>query len=63
MSAHYQSCAFCRFMRGLAFSAIGGAIGGYGALYLGMTRDNAIIAAFFGALAMVAWVSRKRGDE
>jgi hypothetical protein len=56
----YNSCAVCRFMRSLAFSAIGGGVVGYGALSLGMERGNAIIAAFFGALGAVLWVSRKR---
>jgi len=59
MSDRYQSCALCRFMRSLAFSAIGAAIGGYGAIFMGLERSNAIIAAFFGALALVVWVSRK----
>ena len=55
-----QNCAVCRFMRALAFSAIGAAVAGYAALWLGVARDNAIIIAFFGALAMVVWANRKR---
>jgi hypothetical protein len=46
-------------MRSLAFSTIGGGLVGYGALALGLTRENAIVAAFFGALGAVLWVSRK----
>ncbi len=54
-----QSCAVCRFLRSFAFSAIGAAIVGYGALGLGVGRDNAIIAAAMGALAAVVLTSRK----
>ncbi|MET0046682.1 MAG: hypothetical protein ABW066_02735 [Sedimenticola sp.] len=60
MSDRYQSCAFCRFMRGLAFSAIGGGIAGYLALTMGMERNHAMIAALFGAIALVGWVTRKK---
>ncbi len=56
----YSSCAFCRFMRSLAFSAIGGGVAGYSALWLGMERQNAIIVAFFGAMGAVIWISRKK---
>jgi hypothetical protein len=55
----YASCAFCRFMRALAFSAIGAGITGYTALWLGVEQNNVIIIAFFGALAAVLWASRK----
>ena len=58
----YSSCAFCRFMRSLAFSAIGAGVVGYLALWLGMERQNAIIAAFFGAMAAVILVSRKKQE-
>ena len=54
------NCAVCRFLRALAFSAIGGGIAGYSALALGLDRSNAIIAAFFGALGLVLWGNRKR---
>lgn len=60
----YRSCAVCRFMRSLAFSAIGGGLAGYGALGLGLDRNSAIIAAFFGALGAVVWIGRrKRGGD
>ncbi|MES9845574.1 MAG: hypothetical protein ABW131_13080 [Candidatus Sedimenticola sp. 6PFRAG5] len=49
-------------MRSLAFSAIGGGLAGYLALMLGMERNHAMIAALFGAIALVGWVSRKRSD-
>ncbi len=58
----YSSCAFCRFMRSLAFSAIGAGVVGYTALWLGVSRENAIYAAFFGAMAAVILVSRKKQD-
>jgi len=49
-------------MRSLAFSAIGAGVAGYSALWLEMGRQNAIIAAFFGAMAAVIWVSRKKQE-
>jgi hypothetical protein len=60
MAKSNQSCAVCRFMRSLAFSAIGGGVVGYSALSLGLSKDNAIIAAFFGALGLVLLVTRKK---
>lgn len=59
MASSYQSCAVCRFMRSLAFSAIGAAVAGYGGLWLGLSRRDAIVAAFFGALGLVILTSRK----
>ena len=50
-------------MRALAFSALGGGAAGYGALSLGMETNNAVIAAFFGALGAVLWAGRKRRGE
>ncbi len=51
-------------MRSLAFSVIGGGLAGYGALGLGLDRNSAIIAAFFGALGAVVWIGRrKRGEQ
>ncbi len=55
-----QSCAVCRFLRSFAFSTLGAAIVGYGVLGLGVSRDNAIIAAAMGALAAVVLTSRKK---
>ena len=57
MTDPYRSCGFCRFMRAFAFSAIGAAVGGYGAL--GLERGNAVIAACFGALIAVVWIGRR----
>jgi hypothetical protein len=56
----YSDCAFCRFMRSLAFSAIGAGVVGYSAIGLGMSRENAIYAAFLGAMAAVLWITRKK---
>ena len=50
-------------MRGMVFSAIGGGVAGYTALALGAEKNNAIIAAFFGALALVVFVSRKKDGK
>jgi len=55
----YRSCPICRFMRSLAFSAIGAGLAGYGAIALGFARGSAIIAAFFGALGVVVWIGRR----
>ncbi len=55
-----QSCALCRFMRSFAFSGIGAAIAGYGALVLGVSRNNAMILAAMGALAAVVLSSGKK---
>lgn len=63
MTEPERSCAVCRFMRGLAFSAIGGGVVGYAALGLGLDRSSAIIAAFFGALGAVLWADRKQRNR
>ena len=55
-----QSCALCRFMRSFAFSGVGAAIAGYGALVLGVSQNNAMILAAMGALAAVVLSSRKK---
>ncbi|TVO77635.1 hypothetical protein [Sedimenticola selenatireducens] len=60
MADNQPSCAVCRFMRSLAFSAIGGGVAGYAALALGLSKNNAIVAAFFGALGLVVLTSRKK---
>ena len=49
-------------MRSLAFSAIGAGVAGYSAIWFGMERQDAIAVAFFGALAAVVWVSRKKSE-
>jgi hypothetical protein len=46
-------------MRAFAFSAIGAAVGGYGALAVGLERGDAVIAACFGALIAVVWIGRR----
>lgn len=49
-----HDCAFCRMMRALAFSGLGAAVGGYGALYLfGASRENALMAAMAGGVILV----------
>ncbi len=60
MSDSLRDCGFCRFMRGLAFSAIGGGIAGYTALSLGFNREEAMIAAFFGAVLLVTLLTPKK---
>ncbi|MGD8909214.1 MAG: hypothetical protein PVI92_07680 [Chromatiales bacterium] len=53
-------CVICRIMRGLAFGGIGAAIGGYGSMLFGAGKDEAIYFALFGALALTAFMQRKR---
>ncbi len=55
-----ENCVLCRVMRGLAFGGIGAAIGGYGSLFFGADRTEAIYYALFGALALTVIVLRKR---
>ncbi len=55
-----DNCVLCRVMRGLAFGGLGAAIGGYGSMLFGVDRDQAIYFALFGALALTAFVQRKR---
>ena len=50
-------------MRGIAFGGLGAAIGGYGSMFLGADRNDAIYYALFGALALTAIVQRKRDDK
>jgi hypothetical protein len=50
-------------MRGVAFGGIGAAIGGYGALFFGVDRSDTIYYALFGALALTAFLQRKRKDK
>ncbi len=62
-SAAGSNCTLCRVMRGLAFGGIGAAIGGYGALFFGVERSDAIYYALFGALALTAFVQRKKSKK
>jgi len=59
----YRNCALCRVMRGLAFGGVGAAIGGYGAILLGVERQEAMYYALFGALALTAFIHRKRTKD
>jgi hypothetical protein len=47
-------------MRGLAFGGIGAAVGGYGAIFFGVDRGDAIYYALFGALVLTAFMQRKK---
>ena len=58
-----ENCVLCRVMRGLAFGGIGAAIGGYGSLFFGADRTEAIYYALFGALALTVIVLRKRNKQ
>jgi hypothetical protein len=59
-SGKLDRCVLCRVMRGLAFGGLGAAIGGYGSLLLGVGKNEAIYFALFGALALTAFMQRKR---
>jgi hypothetical protein len=50
-------------MRGLAFGGLGAAIGGYGSMLFGAGKDEAIYFALFGALALTAFMQRKRDNK
>ncbi len=58
--SNYRNCVLCRVMRGLAFGGLGAAIGGYGAILFGVDRQEAMFYALFGALALTAFMQRKR---
>ena len=55
------ACGFCRFMRALAFSAIGAAICGLSAKWLGADQQTIVMSALLGSIGLVSWVNRKRG--
>ncbi|MDJ0806097.1 MAG: hypothetical protein QNJ78_04615 [Gammaproteobacteria bacterium] len=57
-----RNCTLCRVMRGLAFGGLGAAIGGYGALLFGVDRQEAMFYALFGALALTAFMHRKKSE-
>ena len=58
-----RNCVLCRVMQGLAFGGLGAAVGGYGSLLLGADRQDAILYALFGALALTAFLLRKRSGN
>ena len=48
-------------MRAMAFSGLGAALGGFGALYLfGASRENALMAAVAGAAILVFGLARPK---
>ena len=60
---NHRNCTLCRVMRGFAFGGMGAALGGYGSLLLGADRQEAVLYALFGALALTAFIYRKRSDK
>ena len=54
------NCPLCRVMRGMAFGGLGAALGGFGSLWLGASQQDAMLYALFGALALTAFMQRKR---
>lgn len=57
---NFRNCTLCRVMRGLAFGGLGAAIGGYGAILFGVNRTDAMFYALFGAIALTAFMQRKK---
>jgi hypothetical protein len=53
------NCTLCRVMRGLAFGGLGAALGGFGSLLLGAGREDAMLYALFGALALTTFMQRR----
>ncbi len=60
---NFSSCTLCRVMRGLAFGGIGAALGGYGALFFGVDRNEVVYYALFGAFALTVFMLRKRKQD
>ncbi|MBV2121908.1 MAG: hypothetical protein N0E55_06935 [Candidatus Thiodiazotropha taylori] len=60
---NFSNCTLCRVMRGLAFGGIGAAVGGYGALFFGVDRNEAVYYALFGAFALTVFILRKRKPD
>ena len=56
-------CVLCRVMRGLAFGGLGAALGGFGSLLLGASREDALMYALLGALVLSAILLRKRAGS
>ena len=63
MKRDIKNCGICRFMRGVAFGGLGAIIGGYGSILLGVDRNDAVYYAVFGAIALTAFVNRKRSPK
>jgi len=48
-------------MRAMAFSGLGAAVGGYGALYVfGASKENALLAAVAGASILILGLSARQ---
>lgn len=51
-----QDCFVCRLFRAFAFSGLGAMLAGYGALWLGATRQDAALWAVGGAVFAVLYM-------
>ena len=47
-----QNCFACRLMRSAGLTSVGALLGGYGALWLGLPREEAVWYAMGGGLAL-----------
>lgn len=53
MRGYDKNCPFCRFMRSLAFSGLGMAIGSGVAYLLGASKENVMLSGIFVAAVIV----------
>lgn len=53
-------CFFCRMMRSFAFTGLGAALGGFGAIAIGLSRPEAINWALGGGLFVAFLASYRR---
>ena len=62
-----QDCFACRLMRAAGITSVGALIGGYGALFAGVPRSEAVWYAIGGGLAVFFLVNkllaRRAGDR
>ncbi|MBA1444303.1 MAG: hypothetical protein M3H12_04250 [Chromatiales bacterium] len=60
---NHMNCTLCRVMRGFAFGGLGAAVAGYGAIWFGAEEQDAVLYALFGAIALTAYMNRKRPEQ
>ncbi|GEM_PF-1069022 len=60
MANYSRDCVLCRVMRSMAFSGAGAAVGAIGAMLLGATRQETMIAALvFAAIFVFGFVVKR----
>lgn len=59
-----RDCAVCRFMRGLAFSSIGGGVGAFLAWIVGASHENMMMSAIvFSAIFAFGLTKRQQNKR